>query len=127
MSTSAAQASAFYRESLREDCVWTVRDDDGFPAPLGTDGGRAQPFWSLHRRAARVVDTVPAYADFQVVRIPLREFRERWLPGLDSDGIRVGLNWSGPRATGYDLRGHEVERNLTALDRATPPQQGPSS
>ena len=25
------------------------------------------------------------------------------LPDLEHDGIRVGLNWSGKRAVGYDL------------------------
>jgi hypothetical protein len=42
-------------------------------------------------------------------------FRERWLPSMDMDGIRVGLNWSGPQATGYDLTGPELEVNLSTV------------
>ena len=52
---------------------------------------------------------VPAYAGFEVVRLSLHEWRSRWLPGLQRDGIRVGQNWSGEGATGYDLLPAEVE------------------
>lgn len=72
------------------------------------------PFWSLQSRAETIVRTVSAYAEFEVVSIPLDEWRNRWLPGLRRDGIRVGLNWSGARATGYDLEAQDVERNLRA-------------
>ncbi|MCC2317089.1 DUF2750 domain-containing protein [Cellulomonas sp. zg-Y138] len=44
----------------------------------------------------------------------MTEFRSRWLPGLGRDGIRVGVNWSGPAATGYDLVAADVELNLLA-------------
>jgi hypothetical protein len=37
------------------------------------------------------------------------------LPSLDEDGLRVGINWSGPRATGYDV---EPEAVRAALDAA---------
>jgi hypothetical protein len=117
VSTSAAQAAAFYREVLREQSVWTIRDDAGYPAPLNADGERTQPFWSLRTRAEHVVTQVPAYAGFRVEEILLDPFRERWLSGLEKDGIRVGLNWSGARATGYDIAAADVERNLAAAGR----------
>ena len=66
------------------------------------------PFWSLRSRAERVVSTVPAYAAFEVVEVPLDAFLTRWLPGLERDGLRVGLNWSGSRATGYDMAPPDV-------------------
>jgi hypothetical protein len=75
---------------------------------MNADDERAQPFWSLRRRAQRVVDQVPAYANFELVEIPLAAFRDRWLPGLGRDGIRVGLNWVGQSATGYDVYASEV-------------------
>ncbi len=103
MSISAAHADAFYAESSVAVEVWTVRDVAGFPAPETADGARAMPFWSKRSRAERVVATVPAYAEFEVVAVPLDAFRERWLPGLGRDGVLVGLNWSGEKATGYDV------------------------
>lgn len=114
MSVSAAHADAFYKEALSGEAVWTLRDDNGFPAPENPDGRRAMPFWSIESRAANVMSNVEAYSDFAVVRIPLVEWRSRWLPGLERDGLLVGLNWSGTRATGYDLAPGDVEANLTA-------------
>ena len=119
MTTSGAQAAAFYDEALRTGSVWTVSDDGGHPAPLTSDGSRALPFWSLRSRAERIVANVPAYAGFSVEAVSLDEFRTSWLPGLEQDGLRVGLNWSGARATGYDLDPRDVERNLAALERGT--------
>lgn len=116
MSTSAAQASAFFDEVGRTESVWTVEDDGGVPAPLGADGRRAMPFWSRRSRAERVIGTVPAYSGFRPSEIALRDFVDRWLPGLERDGIDVGLNWSGSRATGYDLTPREVLARLTEQD-----------
>ncbi|MFC8192224.1 DUF2750 domain-containing protein [Cellulomonas sp. NPDC057328] len=122
MSTSAAQAAAFYEEALRERSVWTIRDGAGYPAPLNADGERAQPFWSLRSRAERIVAQLPAYAGFVVEEVPLNRFRERWLCGLGSDGIRVGLNWSGARATGYDAAAADVERRFAAAGPPPTPE-----
>jgi hypothetical protein len=95
--------------------VWTIRDEDGYPAPLTASGDRAQPFWSLRSRVERTQGQIADYAPFSPEEIPLESFRATWLPNLDRDGIRVGLNWSGTHATGYDLTGAEVERNLAAI------------
>ncbi len=115
VSVSAAQANAFYGEVIEHSTVWGVRDTEGFPAPE-TPEGRAMPFWSLQSRAEAIVAKVPAYQGFTVLSLPLDEWRSRWLPGLQRDGIRVGLNWSGGGATGYDLLADEVEANLAAWD-----------
>lgn len=115
MSVSAAQALAFYGEATEHRSVWGISDAGGFPAPLNGDGQRAMPFWSLRSRAERVVSTVAAYADFVVVvEVALDQFLSLWLPGLERDGLRVGINWSGPRATGYDLAPSEIRKRLQA-------------
>ena len=115
MSSSAPQADAFYREVVEQSTVWAIRDADGFPAPE-TPQGRAMPFWSLRSRAEGIVARVPAYAGFEVIGLPLDEWRSRWLPSLQRDAIRVGLNWSGEVATGYDVLPAEVEASLAARD-----------
>jgi hypothetical protein len=116
MSTSAAQAAAFYDEALTHQAVWTIRDSSGFPAPEGSEG-RAMPFWSLESRAEHVLKSIPAYDGFEIVSIPLHEWRSRWLPGLRRDGVRAGLNWSGQNATGYDVEADAVEGNLAAREQ----------
>jgi hypothetical protein len=116
MSVSAAQADAFYREVLAQGEVWAIRDEGGFPAPQ-TPEGRALPFWSARSRAERVIESVRAYEGFEAVRLTLDEWRSRWLPRAQQDAFRVGLNWSGSRAAGFDLDPGDVERNLTARER----------
>jgi hypothetical protein len=117
MSISAAHADAFYVEVLREREVWGIRDDGGFPAPRNPDGYRAMPFWSLRTRAVRVIERVEAYAGFVPEAIPLDVWREHWLTGLEQDGVHVGLNWSGPRAAGFDVAAPDVGRNLAAREQ----------
>ncbi len=115
MRISAAHADAFYVESSEAGEVWTVRDGRGFPAPEA-NGARTMPFWSKRPRPERVVATVPAYAGFEVVAIALDVVRSRWLPGLVRDGLLVGLNCSGDRATGYDVEPANVEAAFAARE-----------
>ena len=118
MTTSAAQADAFYREVLARYTVWSIEDSEGFPASTNSDSRQSMPFWSKQSRAEGVISKVVAYHGFSVVSLSLGEWRERWLPGLKKDGILVGLNWAGSRATGYDSDPDDVEMNLTARKSA---------
>lgn len=114
MSQAAPQAAAFYRDAVKHGNVWTLRDERGFPAPLNPEGYRAEPFWSSRSRVERVIKNVDAYKSFEPVEVPLDEFIARWLPALDRDGLRVGVNWSGPRAVGYDIEPQSVRHSLEA-------------
>jgi hypothetical protein len=115
MSLSAAHSAAFRREVPREGRVWTIRDGTGHPAPRDPAGRRAMPFWSKASRARRVVGAVPAYRDFAVVEIPVGDWLDSWLPGLQRDGLLVGVNWAGARATGFDLAPAQVAGWFTEL------------
>jgi hypothetical protein len=115
MSQSASQAAAFYREVAAKRVVWTIQDAGGYPAPMTSSGQRAQPFWSSRSRAARIIATVPAYAGFEVVEISWTDFCQRWVPGLTRDGILVGVNWSGPRAVGWDIEPSRVVQCVEAV------------
>ena len=112
MSVSAAHAGAFYRELAEARSVWTIEDAGGIPAPKNADGRRAMPFWSKASRAQTVIDTVAAYAGFHLTEVPVDDWLSRWLPGIESDGLLVGLNWSGAVATGYDVAARDVLRRL---------------
>jgi hypothetical protein len=111
-------ARAFYRDVAAAREVWTIRDDAGFPAPIASGGQRAMPFWSSERRALRVIRQVEAYKGFVPVRIEWEAFRDRWLPGLEKDGLRVGVNWTEPKATGYDIDPRDLEANVEAASKA---------
>jgi hypothetical protein len=108
MSLSAAHSAAFRREVPQEGRVWSIRDARGYPAPRDPSGNRAMPFWSKASRAKRVVSTVAAYRGFDVVEIPAGDWLDNWLPGLQRDGLLIGVNWAGARATGYDVAPTQV-------------------
>lgn len=114
MTQSAAQADSFYAEIVRTGLVWTLRDENGYSAPKGKEEQRVQPFWSSRSRVEKIISSVAAYAGMEPHPIKLPIWRERWLPGLQRDGLLVGLNWSGERATGYDVGPTDVVRALAA-------------
>lgn len=115
MSASASQAAAFYREVAKEKKLWTVSDAGGFPAPKGSDGLRAFPFWSSRSRAETITKNVPAYAGFTPVEVSWEEFVKEWIPDATKDGFNIGVNWSGARARGYDVKPEEVRKAVEAL------------
>lgn len=119
MSVSAAQAAAFVSEASEAGTVWAVRDEGGYPAPKNADGNRAMPFWSKRSRAEKIIGSVPAFAGFEPVEISLQDFLETWLPNLEKDGLSVGLNWYGNRATGYHLSPQNVQAKFGLL-KVTP-------
>ncbi|WP_329227940.1 DUF2750 domain-containing protein [Streptomyces canus] len=53
MAQSGSQAAAFFRDVRQSSVVWLVRDDDGSPTHLSSDGTRSLPFWSTSPRAQR--------------------------------------------------------------------------
>lgn len=123
MSTAAAQTKHFFNEVVKDGLVWAIHDDSGFPAPLNGSGERAMPFWSLESRAQKVIASVATYRNFTPHKLTLQEFTDRWLPGLEKDGLVVGINWSGDCATGYDLKPEEVRARLTGTAPVTSGQR----
>ena len=119
MSISSVHAASFYKEVAKSHIVWSIKDASGFPAPKGTVGKRAMPFWSSESRALEIINNIPAYKGFAPVPIPWAEFASRWLPGLEKDKLLVGVNWSGERATGYDIEPRELKTNFEALQSGT--------
>jgi hypothetical protein len=115
MSQSGSQAWAFYREVARSRTLWTVGDDVGYPAPKTASGQRAQPFWSSRSRAEKIIATVPAYSTFHPEAISWGVFCKTWIADMERDGLLVGINWSGPRAVGFDFKPFELQRNVEAL------------
>ena len=120
MSQASSQAAAFYREVAKKRVIWTIKDAGGFPAPKTRTGPRAQPFWSSRSRVERIIATVPAYSAFIPFEIAWSDFERAWIPGPERDGLLIGVNWSGPRATGYDIRPSELRDAVYAIKTANP-------
>ncbi|MFF3416027.1 DUF2750 domain-containing protein [Streptomyces sp. NPDC002698] len=114
MSTNGAQAAAFFREIALTRTVWWVRDDDGCPIPESSSGRPAFPYWSSETRAQRAAQLWGP--QFRAVSMSLDHWRSAALPDLAKDDLRVGINWSGSRLTGWDFTvGEVVNRLLHAL------------
>jgi hypothetical protein len=112
MSIAATHAHAFYKQVVKEQKVWTIRDSGGFPAPKNADGKRAQSFLSSLFRVEKIRKNVSAYAGFEPHELFGEVFRDRWLPGLKRDGLLIGLNWSGQRAMGYSIESDSILESI---------------
>lgn len=114
-SLDVPDVASFAAEVAQNRSLWTIRGSGGYPALETAEGARAQPFWSSRALAAEVVATVPDYQGFEIVEISWEAFESRWAPGLEQDGIVVGINWSGPNASGYDWSADDVVRDVNAV------------
>lgn len=108
LSQAAAQWNAFVKEIIKHRKIWTIRDEGGIPTSTNIDGETSMPFWSLKSRADKIIENVPDYKGFQPYEIGFDEFLDRWLKGLEKEGLYLGVNWSGKRATGYDINPKKV-------------------
>ncbi|WP_436535709.1 DUF2750 domain-containing protein [Actinoplanes sp. HUAS TT8] len=113
MSQSGSQAAAFFNEVARHQVVWYTRNDQGSPAPMTSSGSRAMPYWSSKARAQRAVEVWGG--DLRVASMTLQKWRDEDLPQLAEEGLRAGINWTGPRLTGWDFT---VAETLNRLDQA---------
>ncbi|WP_204299686.1 DUF2750 domain-containing protein [Actinoplanes campanulatus] len=107
MSQSGSQAAAFFNEVAR------YRVDQGSPAPMTSSGRRAMPYWSSKARAQRAIKVWGG--DLRVASMTLEKWRDEDLPQLAEEDLRVGINWTGPRLTGWDIT---VSEALNRLDQA---------
>ena len=119
MSIVSAHAAAFFLEVAESGVVWGIKDSGGFPAPVAAGDKRAMPFWSSESRALAVIRRLPAYRSFTPVAIEWSVFCQRWVPGLTSDGLLAGINWSGASASGFDLEPSDVQKNVEVLRNGT--------
>ncbi|MET8411260.1 DUF2750 domain-containing protein [Streptomyces sp. NPDC005195] len=116
MSQSGSQAAAFFRDVRQSGVVWLVRDDDGSPTSLSSDGTRSLPFWSTSARAQRAAKIWGH--DLRVESVSLEDWRARELPDVAREGLMVGINWSGPRLVGWSFTPTEVLNRLAAADQS---------
>jgi hypothetical protein len=91
-------------ESLEAGCIWGLQDGNGNWALVTSsdhDDIDVIPFWSGKALAEALCN-----GDWDVytpVAIEIEEFLDDWLPGMHSDVLLVGINWS------VDLTGDEIE------------------
>jgi len=70
------------------------------------------PFWSSRSRVLRVQKNHAQYRPFECDQSGLDAFLEKTLPDLESEGVHVGVNWSGAKLIGYDVSVADLLKNL---------------
>lgn len=101
MSVAALQYDRFCGELVETRRAYTFTND-GELLVFPVRGKEVVPFWSSRSRLERIVKAHAKYEKFQISEYSWEEFLS-WLSQLESEGIAVGANWSGPRLTGYDV------------------------
>ncbi|WP_078532475.1 DUF2750 domain-containing protein [Streptomyces hokutonensis] len=114
MSRNGSQAAAFFRNVHQGKVVWLVRDGDGSPTHLSSDGRRSLPFWSTSLRTQRAAKIWGH--ELRVESMPLDTWCNRVLPDAGRDGLVIGINWSGPRLVGWSFTAKEVLNRLAAAN-----------
>jgi hypothetical protein len=111
MSISAAQASKFYEQAVRDGRVFTLESPDGFLVFPIRDI-EVIPFWSSRSRVEKIQSTMPEYARYSIHEKAFTEFYEETLPWLEEQRIHIGVNWSGERLSGYDVSVSDLRASL---------------
>ena len=127
--SASEQANAFCREVLASGEVFLIEHELRGPAtwPLAASQ-HARPVWSSRRRIRAMLDGPLAGPGLVIAPHTWEEFRDVLLPGIAEAGLLVGLNWSGPRARGYNLDPADVvarvESYAESRDRQPRPDDG---
>jgi hypothetical protein len=111
MSTAAVHANAFYADVAKNRVVFTFLDDDSFLV-FRIGDAEVVPFWSTRSRMEKGRELHPKYAGYAVEEVPLSDFLGKTLSLLAEGGVRVGVNWSGARLSGFDISVDDARKNI---------------
>lgn len=70
-------------------CVWSLRDQDGWVSAADDDGNLVYPFWP-HPDYAEAC-SIGNWAGSSPDCIEIHQFLDRWLPGMSKDGVSVAV------------------------------------
>lgn len=111
MTISSAQASKFYEQVVTDGRVFTFLAEGSFLV-FPMHDGEVVPFWSSLTRLTRIRSLHPKYRRYEIDEIPLSKFLGNVVPQLAAESIRIGVNWSGKRLSGYDISADELRTNI---------------
>lgn len=69
--------------------VWGLRDKEGWCGMGTSENTDAIPFWPEEVFAVFMAEE--SWADSYPESVPLREFMEEWLPGMERDGVLAAV------------------------------------
>src|ERR1051326_8160184 len=84
--------------------VWLSAMSSGSPLTIEmAPGTLVYPIWPEREFAEAAARERPEWGPVNAMSLPLDEFMERWLPGMQRDGHKVGVFWVGPDLLGIDV------------------------
>lgn len=87
--TSAADSfQRFVRTVSKFEVVWGLQADD-WASTEAADGGMILPFWAEEKSAELCASGL--FEGYTATKIKLSDFMGLWLPGMQEDGVKVGL------------------------------------
>jgi hypothetical protein len=111
MNSAAAQYDIFRKQVVTEESVFTFRDAGRLLVYRVDPDGDTIPFWSSRSRLETIQSRFPKYADWQTAELGLADFW-RMLDKLERDDVSVGVNWSGARLTGYNVKAADLRAGI---------------
>jgi hypothetical protein len=103
----------FVERVIESQTVWALKSKEGYATADSNEFEDVEviPFWS--DKAYANVLAKDEWESFEPSSIPLSEFLEDWLVGMNNDGMMIGTNWD------QNLFGKEIEPLDLALEIST--------
>lgn len=101
--TSNENHRLFVEQVVEKEKVWGLRTEEGWVICDSNEfeDRQVMPFWSDRTSALGVA--TDEWEACEPSSIPIEDFIELWLRGMDEDGVLVGTNWDA------ELNGDEIE------------------
>ncbi|MDZ5458658.1 DUF2750 domain-containing protein [Azohydromonas lata] len=112
MSIAAAQATKFYEQVVAKGRLFTFTENDEYLVYRINDKEVAS-FWSSKTRLESIQKDHSKYQKFRISVIPLNQFLNKELQLFESEGLSIGVNWSGVRLTGHDISAQDLRENIS--------------
>jgi hypothetical protein len=102
----------FITQAAESGLVWALRSEEGYATSPSNDydEGEVIPFWSDPELAKSLASD--EWAAYIPTEVPMVDFLENWLVGMQQEAMLVGTNWDA------DLAGMELEPLELALELA---------
>lgn len=112
--TSQESHELFVKRIVESETVWALSKDNNYAYAESNKGENPADiilFWSDKAYAERTKQIY--YPDFEETTITLFNFLFRWLPGMYSENVLAGTNWTGD-LVGMEYNAYELRQEIEA-------------
>lgn len=101
----------FIRRVSESKLVWGLKSEDGWCVCESNEyeDTEVMLFWSDEAYARQCA--VEEWSHYKPTSIPLEEFMDSWLYGMNQDGLLVGVNWNA-KLIGLEVESYDLFKEL---------------